>query len=106
MFNLASYGGHGLRASLGVDKTQRNMAALFHASMLIASPSRRRAQGSALELGDENSKTIHTMKHLTFCALLGIGFQAFVFGQGSEYTMTIESSAAASADNGNVRYEC
>ena len=91
-----------MRASLGVDKTQRNMAALFHASMLIASPSRRRAQGSALELGDENSKTIHTMKHLTFCALLGIGLQAFVFGQGSEYTMTIESTAAASADNGNV----
>ena len=42
------------------------------------------------------------MKHLTFCALLGIGLQAFVFGQGSEYTMTIESTAAASADNGNV----
>jgi hypothetical protein len=54
VFNLASYGGHGLRPAIDADKTSQNNLSLFHASVLIASLSHRRTHQSAQELGDEN----------------------------------------------------
>ena len=87
-------------ASLGVDKTPRNMAALFHASMLIASKATRPGKCARTWGRKFKNHSYHETSYV-LCTF-GIGLQAFVFGQGSEYTMTIESTAAASADNGNV----